>query len=454
MKTKFKYILILLFLAYCELYFVAQTPTLDSLKLVLKNAKHDTTKCNILNALIEAESNDTIWIKYNDELKSISEKNLNIYSSNNPLFKTYIKYSALVYNNMGYLAEIKGNIPKAIVYYIKSLEINEKTENKIGIGYTLNNIGYLYFNQGETDKAKEYTLKSLQISKVTGNKKGVADALNTLGLICLDTKEVAKGLECFINSLKIREEINDKSGIAVSLNNIANSYNNEHKYALALEYSNKSLKINEEIGDKRAIAYLLNNIAALYLNQKNYNKALKYSVNSMKLSKELGYPSNIKNAAIILTKIYKGKNDYKNALINYELFIQMRDSISNQETKKASIKSQLKYEYEKKVAADSVLVAEEKKLTTVKFKHEQNQRYFLYGGLGLTVLFGLFMFNRFRVTQKQKAVIEQQKKIVEMQKHIVEEKQKEIIDSIRYAKRIQQSLLPTEKFIERILTNK
>lgn len=33
----------------------------------------------------------------------------------------------------------------------------------------------------------------------------------------------------------------------------------------------------------------------------------------------------------------------------------------------------------------------------------------------------------------------------------VEEKQKEILDSIRYAKRIQQSLLPTEKYIDKKL---
>lgn len=33
----------------------------------------------------------------------------------------------------------------------------------------------------------------------------------------------------------------------------------------------------------------------------------------------------------------------------------------------------------------------------------------------------------------------------------VEEKQKEILDSIHYAKRIQRSLLPTEKYIEKKL---
>jgi hypothetical protein len=36
-------------------------------------------------------------------------------------------------------------------------------------------------------------------------------------------------------------------------------------------------------------------------------------------------------------------------------------------------------------------------------------------------------------------------------KKMVEEKQEEILDSIRYAQRIQRSLLPSEKFIQRII---
>lgn len=41
------------------------------------------------------------------------------------------------------------------------------------------------------------------------------------------------------------------------------------------------------------------------------------------------------------------------------------------------------------------------------------------------------------------------KKSITEQKQIIEEKQKEIIDSINYAKRIQNSLLPTEKYIDK-----
>ena len=48
--------------------------------------------------------------------------------------------------------------------------------------------------------------------------------------------------------------------------------------------------------------------------------------------------------------------------------------------------------------------------------------------------------------QKQKINIE-----ITQQKHIIEEKQKEILDSIYYAKRIQTALITPEKYIDRVL---
>ncbi|MBL7896964.1 MAG: SpoIIE family protein phosphatase, partial [Crocinitomicaceae bacterium] len=51
------------------------------------------------------------------------------------------------------------------------------------------------------------------------------------------------------------------------------------------------------------------------------------------------------------------------------------------------------------------------------------------------------------------AEVVEQKNIAEHQKHLVEEKNKEILDSINYAKRIQQAILPPDKMWKQILPN-
>ena len=84
---------------------------------------------------------------------------------------------------------------------------------------------------------------------------------------------------------------------------------------------------------------------------------------------------------------------------------------------------------------------------------EEQRRYYLYGGVILLLIFGVFMYNRFRVTRKQKSIIEAQKLEVDKQKETIEETHKEITDSIAYAKRIQSAILPPSSLIAEHLKN-
>ena len=55
------------------------------------------------------------------------------------------------------------------------------------------------------------------------------------------------------------------------------------------------------------------------------------------------------------------------------------------------------------------------------------------------------------MTKKQKGIIEEQKAVVELQKAEVEEKNKEILDSISYAKRLQEAILPSTRLVKQWL---
>jgi len=401
-------------------------------------------------------------------------------------------------NNLGTIYIGQGNIPKALEYFQRSLLIKEELGDKKGMSKALNNLGGIYLSRGDISKALDNNMQSIKILEELGDKIGLAGVLNNVGRIYHMQGDIEKALECNNRSLKIQEEIDDKQGMVFSLNYVGLIYYKQKNYPRALEYYNKSLSISEKINDphgtayclsnigfvyrnlgqykksielfakcldiyekiqdKNGVAYSLNNLGSTYFEQKNYTQALTFSNRSMVLSTELGFPEKIRNSAEQLNKIYKATGNHKLALQNYELYIQMRDSLNNESTRKASIKSQLKYEYEKQAAADSVAHAKESEIKnvqlqkqTAEIKAKKNQQYGLLGGLSLVIIFAGFMFNRFKVTQKQKRIIEAQKTVVEEQKHLVEEKQKEVMDSIRYAKRIQIALLPRESYITRVL---
>jgi len=376
-------------------------------------------------------------------------------------FSTIIKYKngiAAGHGWLGYLLEQTGRISEALNHQMENLKIKEGLHDKSGIGEAIMNLGFIYNRQGDTEKALEYYQRALRIFKDLGNKDNLASAINNLAMIYDKKRDYKKSILYFEKSLEIARQINDSQSVAVALHNLGCSYRDFGNFEKSIKYITEAKLIRENIHDKLGIIGSQITMADIHLKSNDLKLAETAGVKALNLSKEMGYVSETMGAADVLYDIYKKQNNYKSALAMFELKIQMGDSIRNQETHKSSIKQQLKYEYEKQAAADSVAHAKESEIKnvqlqkqTAEIKAKKNQQYALFGGLGLVIIFAGFMFNRFKVTQKQKTIIEQQKKVVEEQKHLVDEKQKEVMDSIRYAKRIQTAQLPSEKKIMKSL---
>ena len=93
----------------------------------------------------------------------------------------------------------------------------------------------------------------------------------------------------------------------------------------------------------------------------------------------------------------------------------------------------------------------ENEIKEVKLEQQtaKTQNLYILSALLLIVIATIFI--GYKNKQKANELILEQKREVEFQKAIVDGKQKEILDSIHYAKRIQQSLLPKDKYIEKNL---
>lgn len=441
--NRYLYLLICLF-SYSS-YSSAQQNANDSLTVALKNAKHDTTRCDILLSWGETiyfefpDSAVTLW----EKAELLTQKNI---SNNKKDKKIYLIRLANALSNIGTVYHHQGKIASALEYLYRSLKVCEELNEKGAISITLNNIGAIYFDQGEYSKALDCYEKSLIINQELGDKRWIGNLMNNIASIYDQQGNKEKALECLLEGLKNYEEIGHKRGISSSLNNIAGMYKEQNKTAEALEYYNKSLKLREELSDKDGTAGVLNNIADLKLTSGKTEEAFIYAKRGMQTAKEIGYPNLISRSANILKRIFQKQNKYKEAFEMFELEIQMKDSIKNEETQKATLKKQLQYDYEKKEAVAEAEHKSELKnqeiIATEKNRKQKLITTFVIVGLLIVLLFAGFVFRSLRITRKQKLLIEKQKQLVE-------EHQKEVIDSIHYARRIQQSLLPTEKYIEK-----
>ncbi len=435
----------LIFFCLVPFWGITQNAKIDSLINYCKLAQNDTHKLTILTAVIEGISEDAVWTIYNEKLGPLSQK---LMLSNDIAIKHRAQKSYSDYlNNIGYLSNNKGDIEQALNYFHQSLDIQEKLGDKSGQCYSLNNIGFIYYNQKQYTRALECYEKSLLLSRELKDELGEAKVLGNIGIIYERTGNLKRALTCYFVSLNIRKTINDSQGIGYALQNIGTVYLNKKDYVTALYYFKQSLDIRKKINDDQGISYSLSNLGKIYLQQNNLPKAREYSLEALSIAKKIGYPENIATAATQLEDIYHKEHHYDLAYDMLKLAIKMRDSISNDELHKNTVRKQLQYEFEKKEVITKADQEKKELLYKASAKQQQIIIYAVCFGLLLCILFGMLIYKRFKITQRQNDIIQKQKHVVEAKNHIIEEKQKEIVDSINYAKRIQNSLLANDKLI-------
>ncbi|HEX8515324.1 MAG TPA: tetratricopeptide repeat protein [Bacteroidia bacterium] len=456
----------------------SRAQTTDSLILLLGTAQSDTARLITLYQVsdeFEVEGNYPEGLRYGKIALRHADSALSN-PVNGKTKRTLKRYKAKTFSNIGIILQEQGNYSEALKSYFSSLKIMEEIDDKKGIASALNNIGIIYDLQDNYSQALRYYEASLTIKRSIGDNKGIASAFNNIGLVHFNQKNYNKAIENYKASIKIKEELGDKKAIAYSYNNIGNVYFAMAETAgrandisqrnlnldLAIENYTSALHLQEQAGNKAAVASCLSNIGSFLAYQRKFKEARSYLLRAGRLAREAGHKEYLLVNYRSLSELDSAEGNFKDAYENHKMFVLYRDSLDNEETRKNSIQSQMRYDFEKK---EAIAAAEHKKemenqqaLADEKSRKQRLILVFVSFGLLLVVLFAAFVFRSLSLTRKQKLIIEkqkqqveQQKKEVEQQKLLVEEHQKEIIDSIIYARRIQNAQLPTEQYIQKSL---
>ncbi|MBI5217536.1 MAG: tetratricopeptide repeat protein [Bacteroidia bacterium] len=360
------------------------------------------------------------------------------------------KLIAIIFNNIGEIYRIQGIYDKAITFYLKSVKNREEISDKDGISECYNNIGSVQIAQGNFIKAVEYFQKSLEICEEIHNMKGIATCYNNLGIVCAQQNELDKAAEYFLQSLKINETTFNKNGIAECCNNLGLIHEMKKNFNKAIEYYSKSLKIAEEQGDKNIVSRILGNISLIKINLKKYNEAIELAQKSLQIALEIGSLDNQSNSYSILAEANDSLGYTKESYKNYKLFIAIQDSMFNIAKHKQLSEMESKYQNEKK-KKEIELLNKNKALQQTEIKQQRTQKYAFIGGFILMLLLAVVILRSYREKRKANILLESQKKEIEKQKEYIEYIHEDLTDSIRYAERIQNAVLPREQYIRELL---
>jgi serine phosphatase RsbU (regulator of sigma subunit)/tetratricopeptide (TPR) repeat protein len=446
-----------------------------------------TAHSNLANFYFQNKLVDSAIFHYNKALQIYREE-------------TNDKKTGETLYNIGFVYYASSSYFDAFEYTENSLDIfsiNGDMENMAASHSLLCDI---LFSSGFDADAIDHCLMALNIYTNLESVKGQSELYNSIGRIYLDLEQFDESYTHFNQAYYLAEVENDPSLLSESLRYLGQYYFGIKDFDEALENYDKALSYVLEDPDIEKLGYLFldkgmantglgrydsaitNLKEALFYADSSYNLELrakvyselgslysaieKFDIAIVFLKQSLFVAQRI-NADPILERCYKNlanfydqQNDTENALRYFKLYTSHKDTLFSNQSAIQIAEAEAIYDLEQKNKQIEMLV-NENRLREMEAGEKNMINIWLISVLVFVFILTLILYRQYHVQNKvnqalneQKNAINEQKNEIEIQKESIEkantilaEKNKQIIDSLEYAKRIQLSLLPDRNLL-------
>lgn len=403
-------------------------------------------------------------------------------------------YQAEALYQIGVSFDERGMFDSSRVQFEGAFKIYDEIQDTAQISQALTALGNTFYYQGDYAKAMEFQQQSLDYARLANDSGQTANTLNNLAILCTEQKFFDQALKHYNEALEIQSVI-DTSGYntgAIYLN-IGNIYAQKSDPEMALEFFIKTDSIFSGSGKKYAISLNWSNMAESHIALNNYNKGIELFERAITVQKEINDEFGIAYSQANLAYAYHkiGKTEKALALLEEakilaeksgaltilriiyhngvrinkeiknwdrafqfkELLTEVNDSLLNEETQKTLSQLEALYEHEKK---EKQLVEAKEKAGAAELQVTKRNIQLIVSlavGLGLfsIVVFAFFMIKtKIRSNQLLTATnIE-----ITHKNAVIEERNKELMDSLEYAKRLQAAMFADFDRIKSPFTDK
>ncbi len=340
--------------------------------------------------------------------------------------------------------ELRHSLPnKALLYALKARELSANIDYKTGIAYSYRSSGAAYALVSQFQIGLADLQKSFVLFFELGNKKAIPSTLRNIGNIYKSLSQYEKSLEHYYNGLRFAKEIDDIRSMSYIYSHIGESKFFLKIYDSALDYMYRAIEIHTELNDDFPLTNAYITLGNIYLATNQHQKAFGYILQAINKSNKSNHLSGIANANSSLGNFYRDQKNYPKALNQYQIAMSAAMELGEKiliskiykdisETYKVS--GNFEKAYETYVRYDEVK------------SHVQN----INNEITVRSLQTQFELEQ---SEKEKEIYKFKNIELANVNKLIESKNKDITDSIKYAKHIQEAILPDKSYINQYLQN-
>ena len=319
-----------------------------------------------------------------------------------------VEQEVISLNMMGVVYRRMDVIKLALDYHKKALEIANKVENPsktltASIAVSQNSMGNIYLTLKQYDLAIKEFNKSLVIEKKFNNRLGLAINYQNLGYADEAKGHLDLALKNYKRSLDYNNQINSEVGRVICYNSIGQVYIKQKKYTDARIIIEEGLKKALKLNDQYYISYSYTNLGWTQMELQDYKSAEINLKKGLNVAENYSLKTAIIDANLKLSDLYNRTGNYKSALSRYQNAIDLEKTVFNERNMQYVSDIIIQYENESKNNEIKALASENE---IVKSKLERNQKIFWITLIGLLLTAGLVIaFNRNQQLKQEKQIL-------------------------------------------------
>ncbi|MBA3665917.1 MAG: SpoIIE family protein phosphatase [Bacteroidetes bacterium] len=400
---------------------------LDSLRIKLGKAKNDSARVDLLYKAAGSKKNS----------QALTDSLLNeiiAYKNNKDC---YVR--AFCFYKVGSYYAQRESPQKALDNLLIALKAADSCRSPRAIMLVRNRIAYVNKINENFPVAIKNSHISLSYARTLKDSVLMAENFTLLGNMYKTMLLIDSALFYHYQALAIRERLKDEAMIALTYNNLGLAYKNKMEYDKALNFLRKSLALKIKIKDN-TIASSYNNLSIVFKHLGLFDSAIYYSQKVLDESIKYKQAKVFREGFSGMAEAYDAKKDFAKAVYYYKRLKVVEDSIGKETITNQYQELQSRYESDKK---DSELKLKEDSLKLADAQNSRKNMLIVFSCIALLMAV-IAAFVIFRSYRQSKEVAEQ----LGFKNKLIEEKNKEITDSINYAKNIQQNLLTSDQLFK------
>lgn len=242
--------------------------------------------------------------------------------------------SWLLYTNLGYVYERRGDLGMAFDYAAITLKIGETYSDQKAIAMAYSDMSNLFWKQGKPDVGLEYGLRSIRIFE----KRGLNDldydfTLHVVGNNLVDLKRLNEAEKYFEKSIQIGEKYGFYNNLSDSYIALSELYAQEGEFRAAISSGMDALKYAELLENRFMIMRSFLSMGRTSNLAGNFEEAVGFLQESIQVATEdFGDKYFLSLVYLELSKALEGSNQFAKALEASRAYDQLRQEVFTAET--------------------------------------------------------------------------------------------------------------------------